>query len=84
MFNKHEEKYISSEETLKKEVNTGALNHPLERTVDLISLSMTYTEFRKPSLGMSLWCLKLGKVHCSLRQQLGPQKKHPAYNTGHQ
>lgn len=40
MFNKHEEKYTSSEETLRNEVNVGAVNHPLERTVDPISLSL--------------------------------------------
>lgn len=54
MFNKHEEIYVASEETLNKEINVGALNYPLERAVDPISLSLTQTEFRELILGLCL------------------------------
>lgn len=76
MFKKQEEKQVSSKGTLKKEVNVDVLNHPLERTMDPTSLSMTYTEFRNSSLGISFRHL-LGNVNCSLREQLGPRKKNP-------
>lgn len=62
MFNKHEEIYVASEETLNKEINVGALNYPLERAVDPISLSLTQTEFRELILGLCLLHLKLGEV----------------------
>lgn len=82
VFNKHEEKYVSSEETLKKEINVGALNFPLVRTVDPISLFLTQKAFRKLSLSLFLLHLKLGKVHWGPRKKLVPTKS--CYNTAHQ
>lgn len=82
MFNKHEEKYVSSEEILKKEINVGALNFPLVRTVDPISLFLTQKAFRKLSPGLCLLHLKLGKVHWGPRKKLVPTKS--CYNTGYQ
>lgn len=74
MFNKHEEIYVASEETLKKKIHVGALNYPVKRTVDPISLSLTQTEFRKLSLGLCLLHLKLGEV-CWPQQTAGLPRK---------
>jgi len=54
MFNKHEEKHTSSQKTLKKEVNIGGLNHPLERTMHPISPQPTQ------NLGSPAWACHFG------------------------
>lgn len=69
---------------MKKEVNIGALNHPLEMTLDPISLSVIYTKFRKHSLGISL-VLKVRKSALLQEGTAWSPKKAPDYcDTGHQ
>lgn len=60
MFNKHEEIYVASEETLKKEINVGALNYPLKRTVDSISLSLPDPN-REAQPGPISFAFKIGR-----------------------